>query len=74
MKLIEISPSVVEGEVVGMYFIYSVDVQRGMGNQKANEVLIYGVPIKSVKKYIWEHQDEIKGYYKNVQSTKIRKD
>lgn len=53
MDLIKISPSIVNNKIVGYYFIYRIEVPRGIkkkGNSKEKELLILGVPIKQLEK------------------------
>lgn len=34
-----------------LYILFKVEVQRGMGHQRANELLIYGMPKSNIKRY-----------------------
>lgn len=62
MKLVQVSPSVVDGKIVGMYFMYQVEAQRGMGHQKAKELVIYGIPLKFVDDYVKTHHIKLSKY------------
>ena len=67
MKLIKISPSIVNHRIVGYYFLYKIAVPRGIkrkGKSTEDELLTIGVPLKRLEKYYQQHKEEIDKFMK----------
>ena len=67
VKLIKISPSIVNHRIVGYYFLYKIAVPRGIkrkGKSTEDELLIKGVPLKYLEKYYQQHKEEIDKFMK----------
>ena len=66
-NLIKISPAIVNHRIIGYYFLYKIEVPRGIkrkGKSTEYELLIKGVPLKYLGKYWRLYKAEIDKYMK----------
>lgn len=56
-----------------LYILHEVVVQRGMGNQKANELLIQGIPKSKIQNWCIKNNCLIVGREDQVHKSQIRR-